>query len=315
MPEIKLPELRILKITDLRTHEELNKESLQKIKDSMKLGTFTNPIIVDRNTNVILDGMHRYELLKQLEYDLIPCQLVDYLSDDIEVKSWYLTAYLRGTLDDDISLISDITRRFCAKNGLDIEMMGDSESVLNLVSDSSRPCLWGIIFPESSKKEPLAIRLRKGTHELYEITGLLRKFTDELERGLKKGNSGIIRFHHEERAKHSVDTGEEIDCGRNTYRATCAICRPVIRKHEVIEWAQKKKLFPKKSTRHIIKACRALYINIPFSLLKGRGVSEEKANAELKKRMRDPKYIHRFYVEPILIYDELMYELVRNRKI
>ena len=44
------------------------------------------PIIVDRKTNIILDGHHRYNCAKILGLKKIPAYLVNYLNKDIKVE-------------------------------------------------------------------------------------------------------------------------------------------------------------------------------------------------------------------------------------
>ena len=46
------------------------------------------PIIVDRGTNVILDGHHRFAAADKLGLGLIPAILVDYPDSEISVSSW-----------------------------------------------------------------------------------------------------------------------------------------------------------------------------------------------------------------------------------
>ena len=44
------------------------------------------PLIVEKNSYVILDGTHRYNVLKVLKADFVPCYLVDY--KNIDLLTW-----------------------------------------------------------------------------------------------------------------------------------------------------------------------------------------------------------------------------------
>jgi hypothetical protein len=47
-----------------------------------------NPVIVDPDQRLLIDGHHRVEAFDWLELPRIPAFLVDYLSDDVAVKGW-----------------------------------------------------------------------------------------------------------------------------------------------------------------------------------------------------------------------------------
>ena len=55
---------------------------MTKIKNLIKKsGFFKEPIIVDKNNLVILDGHHRFNSCKLLGFIKIPCVTVDYFND------------------------------------------------------------------------------------------------------------------------------------------------------------------------------------------------------------------------------------------
>lgn len=71
----------------LKPHEEICPVHLRNLTAQIKKdGCVKDPIIVDKDTMVILDGHHRYNLLKLSGYNFVPCCLVDYQSDDIGVE-------------------------------------------------------------------------------------------------------------------------------------------------------------------------------------------------------------------------------------
>ncbi|MCW4052832.1 MAG: ParB N-terminal domain-containing protein [Candidatus Bathyarchaeota archaeon] len=71
-------EIVILPIDVLKPHEKGSPLYLELLmQEIMRDGFLRHPIIADRNTFVILDGMHRWLALKSLGYNLIPTILVD----------------------------------------------------------------------------------------------------------------------------------------------------------------------------------------------------------------------------------------------
>jgi hypothetical protein len=73
----------------LREHEEISLEHLRQLKQEIERdGFLKNPIIVDKNTNIILDGHHRFNSLKLLNCTKILAFFVDYSSPGIKVRNW-----------------------------------------------------------------------------------------------------------------------------------------------------------------------------------------------------------------------------------
>ena len=71
-PKIAL-ELRLYEVEKLHIHEEIIPESVEKLIKAFKEDTYAkHPILVDKETLVVLDGMHRTWAFKHLGYKLIP---------------------------------------------------------------------------------------------------------------------------------------------------------------------------------------------------------------------------------------------------
>ena len=78
--------IEIIAIEKLKPHEQTIPENLEKIKSQiLNDGYLINPIIVDRESLVILDGHHRAEVLKLLGYRNIQAYIVDYFDKGIRV--------------------------------------------------------------------------------------------------------------------------------------------------------------------------------------------------------------------------------------
>ena len=82
--------LSLLPVDKLKPHEEILPSLARKLSDNMlKSSVFTHPIIVDENSLVILDGMHRYNAIKSLGAKLIPAVLVNYNDRNIKLLRWW----------------------------------------------------------------------------------------------------------------------------------------------------------------------------------------------------------------------------------
>ena len=76
-----------IEIRKLNPHEQIIEENLKKLLASLKVEKrLKEPIIVDEETKVILDGHHRAKAFSLLGLKEIPCRFVDYGSEDITVE-------------------------------------------------------------------------------------------------------------------------------------------------------------------------------------------------------------------------------------
>lgn len=77
-----------IRVDKLRPHERTNPKNLAKIKASLlSRGYVKNPVVVDKDHKIILDGHHRVKALHELGYKKIPVILVDYRDSKIIVLS------------------------------------------------------------------------------------------------------------------------------------------------------------------------------------------------------------------------------------
>ncbi len=78
----------IIELKQLKEHEQVSPEHLVRLKRRIKKdGFLKNPIIVDKNTKIILDGHHRYQSLKELGCSKIMVYFIDYNSPEIRVRA------------------------------------------------------------------------------------------------------------------------------------------------------------------------------------------------------------------------------------
>ncbi|MBD3210049.1 hypothetical protein GF318_01565 [Candidatus Micrarchaeota archaeon] len=85
-----LHQLEIRQAKDLLPHEQTISYNLKRLKVAMlNIGQLVDPIIVDRESNLVLDGNHRLKVLEIIECPYAVCQAVDYTRPDIEVGTWF----------------------------------------------------------------------------------------------------------------------------------------------------------------------------------------------------------------------------------
>jgi len=74
----------------LRPHELTIPKKVDELeKMTHRWKAYVLPLVIDRNTGVILDGHHRHQVSLRLELQCLPCVLVDYLGDEtVELDVW-----------------------------------------------------------------------------------------------------------------------------------------------------------------------------------------------------------------------------------
>ena len=77
------------KITELIPHEDVLLTQVNQNIENIKRNKKIVPIIVDEETNVIIDGHHRLYSLLFLGISKVPVFYVKYTSNDVKVNFWY----------------------------------------------------------------------------------------------------------------------------------------------------------------------------------------------------------------------------------
>ncbi|PIN85299.1 MAG: hypothetical protein COV47_02925 [Candidatus Diapherotrites archaeon CG11_big_fil_rev_8_21_14_0_20_37_9] len=86
-----LNEIKIIDCKGILIHENPDPKRVKKIVDSLvKTNTLNDPLIVTRLKDkfVLLDGVNRLTSLQSLGVNHIPCQVVDYFTDRVELANW-----------------------------------------------------------------------------------------------------------------------------------------------------------------------------------------------------------------------------------
>jgi hypothetical protein len=224
-------------IGSVRIHEEIIPELFKKLEISLKSdGVAKHPVIVDSNTRVVLDGMHRVAALESLGCRYLPVCLVDYRSPSVEVRCWYRTV-LGEVGQDEIDEILDSL-------GLEFVIKSQRETVSAL---ERREALMGILTRETCN---LVKDKGKDVIEIY-------SWIEKLEEALA-GNGLGINYETEIDAENKVDSGG----------ASVALMTPRVKKDEVVEAALSGRVFAHKTTRHVMSA-RPMQVDVPLEWLSG----------------------------------------------
>lgn len=127
--------VRLVDIASLRRYERTDPPKVAEILRSLRsTGTLINPVVVDPDRKLLIDGHHRVQAFRILGIPLIPAFTVDYLASDLAVKGWNHTADPRP---DDLEQSLE-------------ELGGPNEGPSEMiVADSHRRTLWSSGFPTS----------------------------------------------------------------------------------------------------------------------------------------------------------------------
>ncbi len=220
--------LSLRRLADLKPHEETVPSELNRLTTLLGQDPILrHPILADNPTGLVLDGTHRLAALTRLACHLVPCALLDYQDPKIVVERWFRT--IKGeTLNNFGNAIENLSPRPAER--------AEAEHLL-----SNRSCY-------ASLEDPLKCLVFQST---------TRDPVDLAHAG--------FRIEMEARAKGLsiayTDTKSIPDSdgfGMSTLR---------IEKHEISRSVEQGRLFPPKTTRHIIPS-RPMGLNIPLDWLK-----------------------------------------------
>jgi hypothetical protein len=248
--------LGILDVNSIVPHEETLPNVINELSRCIRRqGYFSQPVMVDRESLVILDGMHRVSALKNLNCLRIPTCLVNYSDPSIDLGAWYRTF---RTLLPIESLIRSMTELgFNSYLGL--------EDALN---DLKRRRITAILA--SNHKSYVVGSEIKRIEESYDLINLIEEVL------VAEGCS--VRYETEVESLRKLRLG----------KVDLVLMTPVIEKSEVIGVAKSGRLFSPKATRHIIPA-RPINIEVPLDLLTDISISVEEADSWLVDHLRNKK--------------------------
>ena len=82
--------VELIELSKLLPHEMTIRSEIEWLIKDLKMNKILIwPILVDKNTNLILDGHHRVFAMKELGYSKIPAHILNYDDEMIKLDTWY----------------------------------------------------------------------------------------------------------------------------------------------------------------------------------------------------------------------------------
>ncbi len=79
-------DIQLMTIDILLPHEYVDLDHVIHLKKLIvKDGHWNQPIVIDRKSNIVMDGHHRLEAAKKVGLRKIPCAIFDYFNDNVSV--------------------------------------------------------------------------------------------------------------------------------------------------------------------------------------------------------------------------------------
>lgn len=211
--EEMLKSIEIREVKSLLSHEQVISQNLKKLKEAMlNIGHLVDPLIVDNKTGLVLDGNHRLKVLEIIECQYAACQIIDYMSDEIKVGTWYPA----------VSLKPEQIFKLDALKHEKVDYKTGKEAIKKLKAP----------FMLVSKEKECYL-INSGKYKLMEMVEEQNYILSLLEKGL-------IDYIPEEEVTKVSGLNKSIFI-RRSYT-----------KEEIVKAAQAHTPFPPKSTRHLI---------------------------------------------------------------
>jgi L-serine kinase (ADP) len=264
--------ITLRKTSDLRPHEETVAEDLKKLVNALKENpVLRHPIIADRFTGTVLDGTHRLAAVKQLKCNFIPSALVDYNDPQITIERWF-RQFSGSNLQN---LENELMRLDPRKVSLD--ECEDGLSKRRWYATVEKPKSY-LAFPV---RGPDPYQMVQDSHRI-EITAR------------KQG------------ARITYQDNKDMEAGDSESLVMSTI---KLEKKEIVEIVKKGKLFPPKSTRHLVPS-RPLGGGVPIDWLQGSDFSEAQSrylayiqSRKVKRLPEGSRVGSRRYLEEVFLFE------------
>jgi len=261
----------------LLVHEEIIPFRLNKLKASFERdGVQSAPILVDRNTHVVLDGMHRTAIMKELDCRFTCVCFLDYFDPSISVHRWCRLIPAPFNEKNAEMLLAELDLKLEPYEL--VESLEDDESLLLLFKDT--------VYRIITDGDDLVEKIKKSYN---------------LERRLHEWGYQVQHCTESE-AKEHLTSG--------SYEATMYL--PRVGKKNVLDVAQENRVFTPKATRHRLPA-RPVAVNVPLRLLRDKVSTVEEANKKLADHLKDKtlkrydpgtKWMGRTYDEVLYVFSK-----------
>ncbi len=219
-------------LDSLRPHEEIVREELELLSSSIQSDkVLRHPIIADTETGIVLDGTHRLLALKQLGCRTAPVALVDYQSPTITIERWYRIID-SSTISDVAASVKDLGLVMREAEPEVASRMLNEKSVIAVLQDNENAVTFNTATPIRDTLEMVRTGFR--LESVLREEGHRVSYTDSRPESLSKD--------------------------------TLTLSMIKLSKPEVISTAMSGRLYPPKSTRHLIPS-RPLGTRVPIDWL------------------------------------------------
>jgi L-serine kinase (ADP) len=269
----KIPILISLrKISDLKPHEETVPDDLKRLVNALRDNpVLRHPIIADLRTGIVLDGTHRLAAIKQLKCKFIPSALVDYEDSQITIERWF--------------------RLFSGSNVLNLENYLRGLKPREVSRDE---CEDGL-----SKRRWYATVENPMSYLAFPV-----RSTSAFE--MVRDAHGIEIAARKQRVNITYQDNKDIEAGEPESLLMSTI---KLEKQEVVETVRKRKLFPPKSTRHLVPS-RPLGGGVPIDWLQGSDFSKAQSryqefiqSRKVKRLPEGSRVGSRRYLEEVFLFE------------
>jgi len=268
-------EVAITDVKELHPHEEVIPEEVNRLAQSIhQEGTLHHPIMVDKESLTVLDGMHRLAAVESLGCKRMLVCLIDYANPAVVVNVWY-----RCFRD----------KRFC-------NLAETLATRLRLRQDARD--LEGIRRGLQARSIRLALLADK-------------YFTVDQNKPIEEIFNMIKEIERESGMQVSYETEIEAIDKLCAGRVNGVVAFSPISKEEVVDSALKGYLFPCKTTRHFIPS-RPLGVDVPLRTLLDEKTPLTEVNEDLAADLtrRKHRILHpgsvidgRRYQEELVIFN------------
>jgi hypothetical protein len=235
--------LSLVDIDALKPHEETIDQAVRALSKEMRIeGMVRDPLMVDQDELVVLDGMHRCSALRMLKCRFVPCCLLDYDSGLVKVSAWY--------------------RLF---------RVPEAESLAEMILRENN--LTYSRHESDSYYDPQALLLARNGLEF-----LSTKTMEPIEhaRTAVQLEKSLTRNHHRVEYLSEVVAVQRLKSGS----VNLVVPVPAFSKQQIRDFARRSILLPHKVTRHVIPS-RPLHVNIPLKVLTDLSLTQTEGNRKL----------------------------------
>ncbi|MBI2344151.1 MAG: ParB N-terminal domain-containing protein [Deltaproteobacteria bacterium] len=274
-----VPRIKIVPLKTCVAHEGVVAAWVTQIASSLRdEGVMKNPIIVTKagraGRRIVIDGMHRFAALRQLEIPDVAVYEIDYADDQITLGGW-----------DVLTFRPFQARTFLAHHFPRCRIETTRELAVAQRTVDARTAL----VAARDRRQTFYLPVPPRTISVEDCVREGRRLDDALD---AEGYRPV----------YVADTLAHADFART--QATGLLIRPHYTKQEIIQRTLAGKLFPRKSTRHMIPG-RPLRVDVGMALLRAP-ISLAAKNRLLDEHLRWSYEADRirYYPESVFVFSD-----------